>query len=192
VSALSRIAVRVAGRARRALLPPNDWLLNHLVNRIPLATARMTCYARFGVAFEDPRTGIIMLDTEVHAPNRLSIGRDTAVGKRCVLDARGSITVGRDVNISSYARLQTAKHVVNDPDFLHMYSPIVVEDRAWIAEGAIVLGGVTIGTGAVVAANAVVTKNVEPYTIVGGVPAKPIGKRARDLRYHLSWRPNWE
>lgn len=182
------IVRRISGMA----LPPSDWVLNHVVCRIPLASPRMACYARLGVAFEDHRSGVIMLGSEVHAPTQLEIGRDCAIGNRCVLDARGGITIGRDVNISSHARLQTAKHLIDDPDFMHDFSPIVVGDRAWIAEGAVVLGGVTIGEGAVVAAGAVVTRDVAAYSVVGGVPARLIRQRARDLHYHLAWRPDWQ
>lgn len=166
-------------------------MLNHLVCKVPLASLRMALYAGFGVGFEDRRTGVIMLGSEVHAPRLLAIGRDSAIGKHCVLDARGAIKIGRDVNISSHARLQTAKHLVDDPDFAHDYAPIEVGDRAWIAEGAVVLSDVRIGEGAVVAAGAVVTSDVAPYTIVGGVPARIIRERSRDLRYHLAWRPDW-
>lgn len=186
---LISIARRVRGSAA---FPPNDWVLNHVVCRIPLAAPRMAAYARLGVALEDHRSGVIMLGSEVHAPAQLRIGRGCAIGNRCVLDARGGITIGRDVNISSHARLQTAKHLIDDPDFMHDFSPISVGDRVWIAEGAVVLGGVTLGEGAVVAAGAVVTKDVAPYSVVGGVPARPIRERARDLRYHLLWRPDWQ
>jgi putative colanic acid biosynthesis acetyltransferase WcaF len=188
----ARLPSKVMRRIRRATLPPEDWLLNHVVNRIPLTAARMACYAHLGVAFEDHRSGVIMLGSEVHAPAQLRMASRCAIGNRCVLDARGGIAIGRDVNISSHARLQTAKHLIDDPDFMHDFSPIVVGERAWIAEGAVILGGVTIGAGAVVAAGAVVTKDVAPYTVVGGVPARPIAQRSRELRYHLSWRPDWQ
>lgn len=178
-------------RIRRMLPPPPHWVLTNVVSNVPLADHRMAWYARSGVSFEDHRTGIIMLGSEIVSPEQLRIGRNTAIGRRCVIDARGGITIGRDVNISSYAHLQTAKHLIDDPDFTHQYSPIAIGDRAWIAEGAVVLGGVTIGEGAVVAANAVVTKDVEPFCVVGGVPARFIRERSRDLRYHLSWRPDW-
>ena len=56
-------------------------------------------------------------------------------------------------------------------------SPIVIEDDVWIGHGAVILKGVTLGQGSIVAAAAVVTKNVSPYSIVGGIPAKPIGSR---------------
>ena len=65
------------------------------------------------------------------------------------------------------------------------YKHIVIEDNAWICTRAIVLQGVTIGEGAVVGAGSVVTKDVPPYSIVGGVPAKIIGKRPREISYTL-------
>jgi putative colanic acid biosynthesis acetyltransferase WcaF len=187
----ARLITKLLYRALRRGLPPEDWLLNHVVCRIPLVASRMSLYARFGVKLEDPRTGVIMLGSEIHEPGCLHVGRDSAIGQHCVLDARGEITIGRDVNISSHVQLQTAKHLIDDPYFTHDYSPIAIGDRVWIAEGAMVLGGVTIGEGAVVAAKAVVTKDVAPFTVVGGVPAQPIRERSKDLRYHLSWRPNW-
>jgi acetyltransferase-like isoleucine patch superfamily enzyme len=178
-------------RLRRLIVPPQDWVLKHLVGMVPFAAVRMACYARSGVAFEDSHSGVIMLGSEITAPRQLSIGRRSAIGRHCVVDARGGVRIGRDVNISSFARLQTAKHLIDDPGFTHEYSPIVVGDRVWIAEGAVVLGGVTIGEGAVVAAGAVVTKDVRPFTVVGGVPARAIRERSRDLRYELNWRPDW-
>jgi maltose O-acetyltransferase len=60
-----------------------------------------------------------------------------------------------------------------------------------VATGAIVLPGVTVGEGAVVAAGAVVSRDVEPFTIVAGTPARPIAQRTRTLDYELDFRPNW-
>jgi maltose O-acetyltransferase len=172
-------------------LPSRDVLLNHVVNRIPLIAPRLRAYARLGVDFEDVGTAAIMLGTEVWNAPGLRIGADTVVGRHCLLDARGGIVLGRSVNVSSYSRFMTAKHLVNSPGFEAEFTPAVVGDRVWIALGATVLGGVTIGEGAVVAAGAVVTSDVAPYTIVGGVPARPIGERNRDLRYELRFRPDW-
>jgi maltose O-acetyltransferase len=171
-------------------LPPPEWALNHVVNRIPLAGLRMRAYAALGVRLVKG-SGVIMLGTEVFAPRLLELGEGTIVGPRCLLDARGGIRLGRDVNVSGRSRFMTAKHDVQNPDFEAVFEPAVVRDRVWIAMGATVLGGVTIGEGAVVAANATVTRDVEPYTIVAGTPARPVGERTRDLRYHLSYRPNW-
>jgi len=65
-------------------------------------------------------------------------------------------------------------------------APVIIEDYAWVSSRTTLLPGVTIGKGAVVAAGAVVTKSVEPYTVVGGVPAKKIGERSKELNYKLS------
>jgi acetyltransferase-like isoleucine patch superfamily enzyme len=189
---MSEMLKRAIKRLARTLMPPNDWVLNHIVCRVPRTSLRMAWYARMGVGFADHRSGVIMLGSEIHTPERLTVGRNCAIGNNCVLDARGGIAIGENVNISSHARLQTAKHLIDDPDFMHDFSPIAVGDRAWIAEGAVVLGGVSIGEGAVVAAGAIVTKDVAPFIVVGGIPARAIRERSRELRYELSWRPDWQ
>lgn len=157
-------------------LPPPAYALNHLVNRIPLIGPRMRAYKRFGVRFEDVGSTTIMLGAEVEHPRELQIGARSIVGNHCLLDARGGITIGSDVNITGSVQIMTAKHVIDDPDFDAVYDPVTIGDHAWVALGAKILGGVTIGEGAVVAAGAVVTKDVPPYTIVAGNPARVLRK----------------
>ena len=180
----------IPARLRRRL-PTADWVLNHIVRRIPYANTRMRAYARMGVVMEDPRRALLMLDSEIIEPTGLRLDRGATVGKRCVLDARGGVHIGRNVNISGSVSLLTGSHSVQSPNFEAYYRPITIGDRAWVATGATVLAGVTIGEGAVVAARAVVTRDVEPYSIVGGVPAGVIGQRTRDLGYELNFRPDW-
>ena len=87
------------------------------------------------------------------------------------------MTIGRNVCISEDVRILPASHDVSSPTFDYGCRPVTICDNVWIATGAIVLLGVTIGERAVVAAGAVVTKDVDPWTIVGGNPAKFIKKR---------------
>jgi putative colanic acid biosynthesis acetyltransferase WcaF len=181
----SSIVRRLAARR-----PPREFIFNHLVNRIPLLGPRMWAYRRLGVRC-DAATTTIMLGTEVWAAERLTLGPNTIVGRRCVLDCRGGLSVAANVNISSYVQFITARHKVDSPDFEASYAPIVVGAHAWIATGAIILDGVTIGEGAVVAAGAVVTRDVPAYAIVGGVPARSIGERAPGMDYELIYRPDW-
>jgi maltose O-acetyltransferase len=178
-------------RMLKRLAPLRDYVLNHVVNRIPLAALRMRAYKAFGVRLADHRSGMIMLHTEIWAPRRLEIGAHYSIGSRCVLDARGGITIGDVVNIGSGVTLQTAKHLVDSPTFASTEEPISVGDHAWIAEGARVLGGVAIGEGAVVTAGAVVTSDVAPFTVAGGVPARYLRDRTRDLQYRHGYRRNF-
>jgi acetyltransferase-like isoleucine patch superfamily enzyme len=76
----------------------------------------------------------------------------------------------------------TDSHDMNDPLFLEVLAPVTIVNYVWIGSRATILPGVTIGEGAVIAAGAVVTTNVEPYVVVGGVPARPIGTRSRNAK----------
>ncbi|WP_394346941.1 acyltransferase [Pedobacter metabolipauper] len=118
---------------------------------------------------------------------KLVIGKNTTVNRKCHLDSRGKISIGDNVSISPECVLITGDHEVNSPDFRYRSAPIVIHDYAWLGTRAMILPNVTIGTGAVVCAGAIVTKDVEPYSIVGGVPAKKIGERSKTLNYSASW-----
>ncbi len=172
-------------------LPHPDWVLNHVVARLPYAAWRMRLYQLGRVVFADVRTACFMLGVEVSHPWHLTIGRNSIVGPHVLLDARGGITIGDNVNVSSHTRIQTAKHLIHDPGFDAVYEPVVLGDRVWVGIGATILGGVTVGEGAVVAAGAVVTKDVAPWTVVGGTPARKIAERTPGLTYELAYRPNW-
>lgn len=116
-------------------------------------------------------------------PNRMAIGCGSHVNRMCTLDARGGLYIGNSVSISHGVMLMTGSHDMNSCDFSVNYLPIIIEDYVWIGCGAIVLQNVRIGRGAVVAAGAVVTKDVPPHSVVGGIPAKVIGERNSKLDY---------
>ena len=123
------------------------------------------------------------------AARRLRIGDRCNVGWRCVIDARGGITIGDDVVIASDSQLITADHDLQSSDFEERLDPIVIESRVWLASRTMVTKGVTVGYGAAVAAGGVAGTDIPALTIVGGVPARPIGQRNPDLRYHIDFRP---
>jgi len=102
--------------------------------------------------------GLIISEKLDYCEDNLIIGNRVAIGPRVTL-----VTVP-DPNFSKRLRIKTE------------CGKIIIKDDAWIGAGAVILPNITIGEGAVVGANAVVTKDVEPYTIVAGVPARVIRK----------------
>jgi len=146
------------------------------IGRLHGLRLRLYLYRRIGMKIG---TGcVIRRGVYLGSPNELELGDGSFVG-RASLYCTGGVKIGRNVNVSDGAVIITAKHDVNSPQFEAKYEPIRIEDWAWIATNAIVLAGVTVGEAAVVAAGAVVTKDVAPYTVVGGNPAKVIGERKR-------------
>jgi len=124
------------------------------------------------------------------SPNELQVGDGSFIG-RASLYCTGGVRIGRNVNVSDGVVVITAKHDINSPDFNATYEPIVIEDWAWLATNAVVLAGVTVGEGAVVAAGAIVTHDVPAYSVVAGNPATVIGERKKqEFRYVPgSYRP---
>lgn len=124
-------------------------------------------------------------------PKNIQIGNDSIVGEGTVLDGRDSIKIGNHVDIASEVMIYNGEHAINSEHFEPQTEPVVIEDYVFIGPRAIILPGVTIKKGAIVGAGAVVTKDVEPMLIVGGVPAKPIGERKiKELHYKLG-RAAW-
>ncbi len=176
---------------RSGVVPDPDYIFNHVVNRIPLAGPRMRLYAALGVQFDEISSTHISLGVDMWLGGRLAMGARSTIGQRCYIDARGGIRIDSDVSIAREAALLTATHVPDHQAFAGRVLPVHLHQRCWIGLRALVMPGITIGEGAIVGAGAVVTTDVDPYTIVGGVPAKVLRKRREPMAYELDWRPSW-
>lgn len=128
----------------------------------------------------------ICRNVDLRSPYRICIGAHTNINKMCVLDGRGGLTIGSNVDIAQETNIWTEQHDYNSPTYKTVCKTVIIEDYVWLASRVTVLPGVHIGCGAVVASGAVVTKNVPPLAIVAGIPAKIIGYRKEEaLRYKL-------
>jgi acetyltransferase-like isoleucine patch superfamily enzyme len=165
----------------------------HLAGCVPSHLYRKFCYRIAGMKIG--RGTSIHMYARFYDPAHISIGNDTIIGEHVVLDGRDTLHIGDHVDIASQVMIYNAEHNVHAEHFAAeegvTRAPVIIEDYVFIGPRAIILPGVTIGKGAVVGAGAVVTKSVEPYAIVGGVPAKVIGERQqKDLHYKLG-RAAW-
>lgn len=124
-------------------------------------------------------------NVRISAPHRVSIGSETNINHNTVIVAFEDIDIGANVLIGPGVLIHSGNHVFEDSDRPireqgHQAAPISIADDVWIGAHAVVLPGVSIGEGAVVAAGAIVNRDVEPRAIVGGVPATVIGQRGGD------------
>lgn len=160
---------------------------NMIWNKIPSRHLRKWFYQALGTKV-GKRT-FPCRRVEILFPKGLSLGDGVAIGWFAELDARGGIMVGHNTNISSHVKLITGSHSIDDPEYSAEFKSITIGHHCWIGTGAIILQGVNIGNGAVVAAGAVVTKDIPPYEVWGGVPARKIKDRTHDLRYQVAAPP---
>lgn len=119
------------------------------------------------------------------SPWRLKVGENSLVHYGTFLDARGGLIIGKNVDISFFVKIFTEEHLPQDKQYKTVKEQVTINDLASVGSCSIILPGVNVGEGAVVAAGSVVTKDVEAYTIVAGVPARKIGDRGQDLSYEL-------
>jgi maltose O-acetyltransferase len=128
------------------------------------------------------RDVFILKYCQLLSPNGIIIGDHTGINQHVVLSGIGGLTIGKYVGIGQYCVILTFNHAYKDyrtPICKQPveYKPVIIEDDVWIGAHVLVMPGVRIGKGSVVAAGSVVTHDVERYSIVGGVPARKIKYR---------------
>lgn len=124
-----------------------------------------------------PLTHSIYSTAEIWAPWNLELGNSVALSQHTNIYSVDKIRIGDNSVISREAFLCTASHDISSPIMELITAPITIGSNCWICARAVILPGVTIGDGAVIAAGSVVTKDVDPWTVVGGNPARFIKKR---------------
>lgn len=161
----------------------------HLAGCLPSHHLRRLIYRLAGVKIG--KGSSLHMGIRFYDPRNISIGQDTLIGEYSVLDGRDKLIIGNHVDIASQVMIYNSKHDINDEYFLAKSYPVVIEDYVFIGPRTIIMPGVKIGKGAIVGAAAVVTKDVPPSSIVGGIPAKTIGERKlKNLHYKLG-RASW-
>ncbi len=163
-----------------------EWMQRY--NTLPYAE-RSKRYSMIRELFGSVGTNVSVADgTIIGFGDNIHVGNNVSINYRCILNDSNAIVIGNDVLIAPGVQINTSSHptLLSErltPDWSpasgeyrwRTYAkPIVIGDGCWIGANATIIGGVTIGEGAVVAAGAVVTSDVEPYTMVGGVPARTL------------------
>ncbi len=154
------------------------------VGNIPSHLIRKAFY-RHVLKIKVPDDSIIYWKARFFGPAGISIGHHTIIGNDSFLDGRNGLYIGNNVSMAGEVRIYTMEHDIGSDTFAITGGKVTIEDYVYIGTRVTILPEVHIGEGAVIASGSVVTKDVEPWTMVGGVPAKPIKKRPV-VRYTLN------
>ena len=131
-----------------------------------------------------PESSMVYWRCKYLSPEKIVFGNNTIICQDVWLDGRAGIEIGNNVVIGTECRIYTLKHNVDSYTEV-TGGPVIIKDWAWVANQVTILAGVTIGEGAVVASGAVVTHDVEPWTLVAGVPARFV-KNRKMIKYTLN------
>jgi acetyltransferase-like isoleucine patch superfamily enzyme len=171
---------------RRTMTVGSEFInfLLYIVGWVPSHHIRRFFYRIAGMKIGSGST--VHMWARFYNPKNIRIGKDSIIGEGVVLDGRGTLTIGDHVDFASDVMVYNAQHDIESPAFSAVIEPVTIKDYVFVGPRAIILPGVTIEKGAVIAAGAIVTKNVEAFSVVGGVPAKVIGERKlKELNYRL-------
>ncbi len=183
---------------KAVLAAATKYITNHVIAHVPSHTVRCSWYRRVLGWQIGPGATILMgqhvqMGSIRESGRKVTIGSGTVINHGCLLYTTGGLLISENVSISTGVWLVTGTHDINDPLFSDSYKPIVIGNHAWIGVRATILAGVTIGEGAVVMAGAVVARDVPPYAVVGGVPARIVSQRKLEhLTYELDFGPLFE
>ncbi len=156
----------------------------HVTTYIPSHTLRNAVWRSVGVKLGSRST--LHTGVRVYDPRNIKVGDGTIIGYGCFIDGRDQVTIGNHTSVASEVMIYSSEHDVSAADFHATCAPVSIGNYVFVGPRAIILAGVKIGDGAVVAAGAVVTKDVGAGEIVGGVPAKVIGERKlKNPKYRL-------
>ena len=165
-----------------------EYIPNNIINNIPIARLRWLYYVLVLRHKIDYRAYIYLGIYIYPTFNSMKIGKYTNINRNCIFDGRGGLYVGDNVNISAEVAIYTGGHEMNSSNFAYYDKPVYIGDRVWIGTRAMIMPGVSVGEGAMIMPGAIVTKDVAPFSVVAGIPAKKIGERSKNLTYYLTWR----
>lgn len=161
------------------------WLyILHLIGHIPSHSIRKFFYILSGVNL--PWNSTIHMGANFFKPSGISIGHDSIIGSNCFLDGRAKLSIGNHTSLASEVMIYNDEHNIHSEKYENSFGQVSIGDYVFVGPRAIILPNVTVGNGAVIAAGAIVTKNIPPLEVWGGIPAKKItDRKTKQLNYWL-------
>jgi putative colanic acid biosynthesis acetyltransferase WcaF len=165
-----------------------NFLFNDVITHIPAHWLRLGFLKLFNRHIH--RSAVILMHVRILNFWKIKIAERVVINQYCLLDCRKyPISIGKDSDIGPYTRIWTLEHDPDSPSHGLKGGEVIIEDHVWAASAVTILPGVRIGRGAVLASSCLVSKDVKPLEIIGGIPGKVIGQRKNELSYSLDYTP---
>ena len=164
------------------------WIHNNIFGRVPIPCIR-NFFANTLLGVDFSKDSAVLQNVRFARRKNFSIGSGSVLNNDCQIDNRFPVTIGENCSISYGTKILTKGHDIDSPIFKTKGGPVVVENYVWVCAFSIISPNVKLGEGCVVLPGSVVVKDVDPYTVVGGNPAKYVRKRSTDLKYIPKWNP---
>lgn len=166
------------------------WLMVlRFVGFIPIHTIRKIFYIASGI--DMPFNSTIHIGANFFNPSNIKIGHDTIIGDHCFMDGRAKLIIGNHVGIASQVLIYNDEHNIHSDNYENSFGSVTIGDYVFIGPRSIILPNVNISKGAVIAAGAVVTKDVPEFEIWGGIPAQKISDRKNKNPNYKLGRAMW-
>jgi len=159
------------------------------VGFIPIHAVRKFFYILSGLNM--PLDSNIYMGANFFNPSGITIGHDSLIGTNAFLDGRSPLTIGNHSSLASEVMIYNDEHNIHDPNYSNSFGPVTIGDYVFVGPRAIILPNIKIGDGAVIAAGAIVTKNIPPFEVWGGVPAQKISDRKLKNPHYKLGRAMW-
>lgn len=164
------------------------WMYNNFFGRIPIPDIR-NFFANILLGFNFGKDCAVLQNVRFSRRKNFSIGSGSVLNNDCYIDNRFPVTIGQNCSVSFGTKILTKGHDIDSPIFKTKGGPVVVENYVWICAFSIIYPNVKLGEGCVVLPGSVVIKDVQPYMVVGGNPAKYVRMRSTNLNYNPKWNP---
>lgn len=164
------------------------YIYNYFISYFPSYKLRIL-YLRKILKYQIGENSFIHLGCFFYG-NKIKIGKNTVIGRNCCMGE--DVTIGDNCSITAQTYIFSTSHIKDSPTFQGCYNPVTIGNRVWTGVRSMILPGVNIGDGAILGAQSVATKDIPPYKVFAGCPAKEVSKRAQDLTYELYYFPPFD
>lgn len=176
------IIYKVVLSCYRFYISLKELFINYFASFIPSKHVRLWLLRLAGMKVS--RNVRFYMGFQIRNPKGIRIEEGVSIGPKVLLDGRKGISIGRNAVIAYDAIIWSLNHDYNDMNFCGKGAPVIIGSYSWVCSRSIILPGISIGEGCIVASGAIVTKDTPPFSIVAGVPAKVIGWREKkDYNY---------